>query len=738
MSTALGYGLLAVAIGLNRAGIIRDLPIFDQVRYGQYLGQKFFLVAIAFVFLLGWLWQKRQAIIPIIKQYWRYALILLVLVFAVRIFSYGRWFYIDDFRIITHHFSATDLQSMVCCGDGIPFFPLAMIQLMLRYFGTNFAGYITLTLIFFWLASLVLYAIARKLGAKPILALLISAFFLTSPTYFHETLSVNEFMGEGFTLVLVLISIYLLLEKFSLGSVAFAAAALEFGLSRSHFIALPLALLALWFFDPAAKNRWHRYALIAAFFAISLIYFHQLTFARADSNPITWSHFLILSDMVSGVTLPYAIARPAMAMLAWFAGDAFYISSIVGGLLVIGLIGLSWLAWVRKELLSAKLILLGLFIVVSAILVPSFKGQRVNTKLTTLTSQYQDTYPVRSTSYGLFPTIGMVFIVLGLLQTRRFRGLAPALSVLAVLNGLTLARADYLWANEFYSHQHKANRALQNLVPADGRPKVIVVNDRHLFDKLENFRKIYRPAESIEVLEGRPGVAKVLTRDNDLVTDQLYFFSLSEDEEQLADQSGDLRALVEKRAKSFEAPKALVSSSNLREFKGRKFAGLLHLRPMVEVTPSLVDLNGFELSFNVTAQPTAVEKPDQLIDVAIEFAQHRTGLDFLTQDELEEEIDKPVEATFWNFTHEDVASLAARATNKIEVAWACFDPDEGALPGELARQFQKQRQIIEVETAKLTINCFEPGQLLKNVRILGGGAPSELKVERLTIAPRGL
>lgn len=503
VAVALNFSLKILLEQPNGHDIFYSFPLTKTIRYSDYLFQKWNLAIVAFL-IFGW-WLKRGGnLTKAIRENAPFIIILVLVTFSSHIFSFNRWFEFDDYRVIGHHFAVegTPRQNQMGAGSSY-YYGIGLVYLVVGWFGTHFELYNALGLFIYSLICITIFFFAKRLGANKVIACLIGLFFVTSPTYYRETLIMLELLGDGFKLLLFSLSCFLLIAKFYPGSVIFAVAALEFGISRTHFIALPLILICLLFKNKKEVGRDWIFALLS-FFTMSFMYVSALgTHPPKIIDQTNWiSNFpqlLRIADTIFGVTIQHPIIYTGLSFFKWLLGDYPYVSPIIGGLIVVFFLYLSFWLLIKKRLLQSKLIFLGIVIVVSAIIFPTLMGIRLVYKIDSLTAQYNDIFPAAPTSYGVFSAFGITFILLGISEILRRKLFVRILLILIILNTITLLKSDYDWAKIISQPQRAVNVQLNNLLPYDGKTRVIYTPPptQILSRYISYFHQLYRIKESL-------------------------------------------------------------------------------------------------------------------------------------------------------------------------------------------------------------------------------------------------
>lgn len=457
--------------------LFRALPIVSQMRYGDYLTQKWFLVIIAFL-IFFWRVKKHGNIKSVIRENILFIILIAIVTFGAHIFSFSRWFEFDDYRVIGHHFAVegTPRQNQMGAGSSY-YYGIGLVYLVVGWFGTHFELYNALGFLIYSLIGVTVFLIAKKLEVNRTLAFLIAAFFVTSPTYYRETLIMLELLGDGFKLLLFALSCLLLISKFYPGAVIFAAAALEFGISRTHFIGVPLILMCILFKIKKEKKLDWVLAIIS-FFVMSFLYIqvfgtHPPQIIDQQNWLNNWNQVIRISDTTFGVIVPHGVNRAVIPFFEWLFDRSPSISPALGGAIVLVCVLLSGMLFLKRKIFPAKLIFIGIATTVSAIIFPTLMGIRLTYNVESLTAQYEDIFPAAPTSYGVFSTFGIIFVLIGISKVVRQNPFSRVLVFVILLNAATLVKSDLAWAQIYSRPQRAVNIQLNSLLPYDGKPKVI-------------------------------------------------------------------------------------------------------------------------------------------------------------------------------------------------------------------------------------------------------------------------
>lgn len=495
-----------VTITLFQDGVTYDLHKilpwlfrpFDNIRYGNYLAKRFFLPGIAFIILIFQAVRSKK-VVSFIHQNVLSLIIIFFVLLITRIFSFGHWFYLDDYTFLAHWFAhIKDLQIIPCCAEGYP--AMGVMYLVMRWFGTNFYLYNTLGFFTLFLTGIVLFMIASKIQNNKTISLLASIFFLTLPTYFHMTMAVQEFTGDGFSLLLFVTSVYLLLSSYIPEALIFAAAALEFGLSRTYFISLPL----LFIYSFVKRNKWGG----LLFLLISLPYIPVLgtrAFAHGVSVISSFSssrYFMDLGNIIPQITIPYEILRPLFLMLNWFFDKFVYLTPSIGALIILFLIFMTWISHLKRNVTTTRLFILGIFIILSSVIFPPLFGVRIDVLEKSVKNIINSPTPTQSTAYGLFPAVGLFFIFLAFSLTTKKSMFLKIVILLIIINSLTVMKSDIIWNNDISKRQKTINNFLTKVLPKDGKPKIIYIpKGGYINRSITNFLTISLPNENVLVTE---------------------------------------------------------------------------------------------------------------------------------------------------------------------------------------------------------------------------------------------
>ncbi|MBI4058766.1 hypothetical protein HY404_00845 [Candidatus Microgenomates bacterium] len=525
----------------------RSLSFIQNIQYGDYLIQKWFLIPISFLTLLFWVISQKGLWKSFAKNL-KPIIIIGVILLISHAASFQRWFEFDDYRVIGTHYDVigTDHDYTMGLSNSV-WYGIGFVYLVVRWFGTNFALYNITGLLIYFFIGITIFFIGKRVQNKSVVAVLASLFFITSPTYWRQILQMQEYIGDGFSLLLFSLAIYLLVSKFYLGAIIFYAAALEFGLSRLHYIAIPLLLISILLVAKIKSQRWEWVLTLLAFPLIFFLYWPVLVAMRPQvinySNLLSnWPHLVRLADSIFAVSLPHALAYPLINTLrSWFP-QAFYISSILGGVVVLGLVGL--IVWLLKEkrFLAAKLIVIGEVMLIISMIGPTLSGIRMVQSIQPLTSQYNDTFPIAPTSYGLSATFGMMIILLGLSLVIKYKIFQRLLIILILVNSLTMLHSDTEWAKIYSAPERASNPQLMHLLPGNGKLKVIYASppseilSRYIYE----FYELYRIREPIYIQNDAGEFIKLLEKYQP-EKQEVYLFTQDPHTYEIYDHSEKLR-----------------------------------------------------------------------------------------------------------------------------------------------------------------------------------------------------
>jgi hypothetical protein len=517
-------------------GII--LSPFNNLRYSNYIIRKFFLVTIAFFVLVFWL-KKQKTILPALKNNYIYLVAMGLILVISRILTFNFWFYSDDLRFFNWQLYAPTLPHFDPQSHWGPYqtYPIAFFLLFINIFKTNYTLYNILGIFFYFLVGIAIFTLGNILQKNKFISFIAALFFLTTPTNFQGRLLVGEIVGSPFAILLILISLCLLLKKFLPGSLIFAAAALEFGVARTYIVALPLTLFAIFFiFNQAdqGKVKVSKRALlflVVSVIGISLLYLNSFLPAVPKSRLLeggVTGKVAVFGDVLLAVITPLSLSQPLIKLLNPLLHNWVYLTTALGFLsaLVIFLIGLA--ALIKKRFFAAKLITIGLSIVLSTAFISSLMGVRVDRNVLKLAEYViNSTIPTGATGYGILPALGLSIILIGvglLVKNKIFVVLSLSLIIVNITSSYVY---DFRWMRSPYGiPQRKFNDQLQNILFRDGIKKYIFVppSQQPFYQGINTFADIFQGDQ-------------VFYRENDLDTfvktiakekppaDHIYFLS---------------------------------------------------------------------------------------------------------------------------------------------------------------------------------------------------------------------
>ncbi len=545
----------------KNAGIV-GLMFFPDIHYGEYLASKFFLVTVAFLVLGYWL-TKNPKTLKSLKPNLIYFVFIGLSLLLARFFTFDGWFFHDDFRLLTGIFTnASEIT--------YPQYPVGILYLITNWFGGNYHLYNALGLLWYLSNGAMIFAIGNVLQKKKYVSCLASIFFVTTPTYFQEKLLIGNFVGDGFLMLLFLLSLFLLLRNFLIGSIIFAAAALEFGIARTQFIAAPLVLTGL-FFLPKILTQKSKLLLLFLFPFISLAYLpvflshHSITQNKYDLNHVI-SLAQIFGDMLSTITIPFAFNYSIVYGLAHLFNKWPYITILLGYIVIFIILFLSIIFYLKKKILAAKLLFLGLVIIVTATLPAVIAGVRVDRAVDkfveyNLSSIIGGSYqgPRSATAYGFFPSIGLALIILGIGTLIKPKPYKIIIAGVIIINIASYIYSDWNWAEYWGRHNQKMVAQLERILPKQDKPLYIYISlrQRFLWQGIRDFQHIYRATTPIMPLLGVKEFTEEILKSNPS-PNQLYF--LVEDwNYNIYDYSQNIRIIPKEQLSFDDLTKSLTS-----------------------------------------------------------------------------------------------------------------------------------------------------------------------------------
>ena len=409
---------------LKQQSFRQEIPFVNNIRYSDFLVQKWFLSVVAISVLFVWVFVNKRKILNSLLRRKVYLLAIMFITLIIHLSSFQRWFEFDDYRLIGHHFAVSGTDNYNSMGAvNNPYYGYAFAYLVVGWFGDKFVLYNATGLIVLILIGLTIFFFSNLIQKNKFVSLLTALIFTTSTTYFRQILQMHEFIGDTFPLLLFAAAIYFVIKRFYPGAIIFAAASMEFGLSREHFIGVPLFLLVLFFA--------HQKLIMRKKIVVALI-FPLMTFAylpvflnfppqiinRSDwlSN---WPQAVRLLDVIFGITTPHLLAYPVFNFFNFILHNFFYsdegilayFSPIFGFVFVLTMSALVILK--RENYLAIKLLVVGMSIVVGSVVFQTLSGIRLEHNLSALHRQYLDLLPSAPTSYGLPAALGISILFLG-------------------------------------------------------------------------------------------------------------------------------------------------------------------------------------------------------------------------------------------------------------------------------------------------------------------------------------
>lgn len=502
------------------------LSPFNDVRYGHFIVRKLFLAVIAFLVFGYWL-KTRRGVLQSVKKNLKYIVSIGVVLFVSRILTYGFWFYNDDTRFFHWHLFAPTQPGFNPQGmwGPIGLHPIAILNLVMPWFGPNYTLYNSLGLFFYFLAGVAIFVLLNKIQKNKFLSFLAAVFFLTTPTYFQGRLLIGEIINSPFILLLVILSIYMLLQKFVPEALIFTAAALEYGVAKSYFIALPLTLFAVFFAKNMQKKK--LISFLAAIFLMSLVYLPAFYGApSAQGKTLALDQLFVYGDVLLAVTLPFGLSFPLVHLLSLLLNGWIYITAALGFLIVACFTIIAIISYVRGQTVSAKLIIIGLSIILPTTAIASFMGVRVDHNVQKLVEYHNNSLgPLGATAYGFFPALGLTFTLVGLGLLFRKRTLKMLALSLIFINIITSFSFDYRWLQSPYSYpQRRYDEQLQKILPRDGINRYIFVpgTQRSFYQGVITFSSVYQGDQGLYTFMGAEDFVEAL-KTKSAQKDHIYF-----------------------------------------------------------------------------------------------------------------------------------------------------------------------------------------------------------------------
>lgn len=480
----------------------KGIPLIDHIRYSDFLVQKWFLVFVAFVVFTVWLFKNRKGVWIATRRNILFILLIFIITFGVHIPSFQRWFEFDDYRLIGHHFavSGTPKENEMGAVNN-PYYGYAFGYLVVRWFTDSFELYNATGIIILILIGFVIFFISNVIQKNRAVSLLVALVFTTSTTYFRQILQMHEFLGDTFPLLLFSLAIYFSVKAFYPGAIIFAASAMEFGLSREHFIGVPLFLLVLFF---SSKKFSAKRKMVLAFIFPLLTFFYLSVFLNFQPQIVNrsdwlsnWPQGVRFLDVIFGVTIPHLMSFAIFNFSHFVSQDIAYLSPILGLMFILVILAL--IVYNRKNHPAAKLLIIGLSIVTGSVVFQTLSGIRLEHNLSALHRQYLDFLPSAPTSYGLPAALGVSILFLGLSQIMKARKFYLLAFTVIVINSIGFLKADIEWIKRFSFPQRAANGYLAGIIPYDGKVKVIFTPHPHelLSRYISYFYQLYRIRDQV-------------------------------------------------------------------------------------------------------------------------------------------------------------------------------------------------------------------------------------------------
>lgn len=506
---------------------------FSNVRYGYYVARKLALSVIAFLVSGYWL-SRQKGVVAAIQKNKKYLIAIGMVLLFSRILTYGFWFYNDDTRFFNYHLYAPTLPNYNPQSVWGPFgfHPIAILLLVIRWFGTNYTLYNTLGLVFYFFAGVLIFVFLNKVQKNKFVSFLAAIFFLTTPTYFQGRLLIGEIINSPYILILIVISFYFLFQKFLPGSLIFAAAALDYGVAKSYFIAIPLTLFAIFVVKLKPKSKLFLY--IVTLFLMSYVY--KPAFFGAPGGPGTLSELLnqdaliVYGDVLQSVILPHGIAFPLIQLFNLIFNGWIYINTVLGFSLIASFFVMGVVAYRKKKHVTFYIILIGLSIIIPTAALGSLKGVRVDRNVEKLVEYFiHSQTPTGATGYGFFPALGLTFIFVALASLLKRKGFKIFAFSIIFINLITSMAYDYKWLNSPYSlPQRKYDSQLKNVLHRDGIGKYVYVpsKQRPLFQGVETFVNIFQGDQTYYLSMDSDEFVAFLEKDKPS-SEQIYYFITS-------------------------------------------------------------------------------------------------------------------------------------------------------------------------------------------------------------------
>ncbi len=541
---------LVLHFDLRPNRFVHSIPILDNIHYGRYIFKRAFLVLIAICFLIYWLRPLRS----FVKQIKRHILpitVILVCLLLAHFLSFGMWFGAGDSRAFPEIMEGLQYIEN-------PYYPLMPYYLAMNFFGHNYVAYLSFGLFAYLLSGVSIFWLLNRLQTNKTISLLSSLYFVTTPNYFQAFYNMTEFIGDGFSLLLFIISMHLLVRRFYAGAVIFAAAAFELGISRTNFIFAPLLMTGLLFTLDLKRINWHQIVAFVAFPILFIIskWTVDYTAYNGFDNPLIHhtvrEYILMFFTMIFAMSIPHEFINIFLSIFKLLLGDSLYAAPLIGVLILIFLMGIFTFLY-KKNILSAKILLLGIVILTGAAVAPTiFSLQRLMQEIGKLTSQFSDIFPSSYTIYGIFPSFGVSVVIAGItlsFKSKRIRNviLYILLPVVLIANSVSSLHAEALAIKYYANPQKKINEQLKNLLPADGKQKIVFVptpdlNNRNIYGGIIGYKSFFLPADRVTQVYDLSSFMQAV-KTSSVSASQIYFFVHSINTDKIYDFSKDLMAI---------------------------------------------------------------------------------------------------------------------------------------------------------------------------------------------------
>jgi len=529
---------------------LEGVELLNRFPFGGYISQRMFLPVFGIVLFIRRYW-KQGAMTRLWRENRRQIALLLAVLLVTRFFSWGRWFYQDDYPMIARtNYSIlsgdSKVTSMVFGG-----YQIALFLFVVPFFQFTYELYNALGILLVFLNGVMIYFLAGRLRLHRRKAVLVALFFVTANGYFFESVWMSMFSGTGFTLLLFILALYSLIDDYKEGAVLFFFAGLVFGLARAHFTALPMMIATVFFVGEKFRNKFSLLVYMLLFPLLSLYFLKDLGFAMANPHPIQsfWSHALIYSDVLYSLLVPYLVGIPLVFSLQWFWEGGLYYSAWLGILALVVLAGLIVGLLRKRKMHAAKMTVLGLVIFVSADLVLSYKGTGISYGLKYLNYNLAMRIPQIQTDYGFFPVFGVCFLLFGLSFYLKKKLFTRFMLILILFNVVGYWRGDYYFIKDVVGGQRRFNEVFSRILPVDDRVKIVYVfsdpTQRPLFEVLKNYVSLYysRSRGAVLITDSPEDLVKKVVEMKP--GEELYYFSFDDQTKEVEDLSVYLRGALE-------------------------------------------------------------------------------------------------------------------------------------------------------------------------------------------------